>query len=51
MAVVLSIMPMLIFEKRKFIIAILSVVFLSLKVFTTLSVTKRSGENTLQAGC
>lgn len=24
---------------------------LSLKVFTTLSVTKRSGENTLQAGC
>lgn len=52
MPMVLSIMPSLIFQKRRLIVAILNVVFfLSIKVFTTLSITKRSGENTLQSGC
>lgn len=52
MPMVLSIMPLLIFQKRRLIVAILNVVFfLSIKVFTTLSITKRSGENTLQSGC
>lgn len=52
MAAVLSIMPKLILEEKKIILAVLRVFsLLSLKVFTNLSVTKRSGEDITLSGC